>query len=167
MTPTTATTSHHPKTELAGSPWDEQLLAHFDEHVSGELDLLDAYLGIRDQGPAHVRYLIDMILQDESRHHQTFRELVNRVRSDIDWRDYEPKVPYLERITDDRPSFLATTEQFIGFERDDLKALRKLRKELKPVRNTTLFSLLVELMEYDTLKHIAILEFLRRSAADD
>jgi len=166
MTPTTGTTNH-PRTELAGSPWDEQLLAHFDEHVTGELDLLDAYLELRDQGPEHVRYLVDLILEDEGRHHQTFRELVNRVRSDIDWRDYEPKVPYLARIQGDTSSFVETTDRFLAFERDDLRALRKLRKELRPVRNTTLFSLLVELMELDTLKHIAILEFLRRSADDD
>ena len=120
-----------------------------------------------DQGPEHVRYLVDLILADESRHHQTFRELVNRVRSDIDWRDYGPKVPYLDKIRDDPATFVETTERFLAFERDDLRALKKLRKELKPVRNTTLFSLLVELMEFDTLKHIAILEFMRRSTERD
>ena len=162
MTPTAKT--EHRLTELPGSPWDESLLAHFDAHEAGELDLIAAYLEFRDRGPEHIRYLIDLILNDESRHHETFRELVNRIRSDIDFRDYEPKVPYLRRGTDDRQAIIEATDSFLAFERDDLKALHLLHKELRPVKDTTLFSLLIELMELDTKKHIAILEFIRRAA---
>jgi hypothetical protein len=151
-------------TELAGSPWDEQLLAHFDAHVTGELELLEGYLSIRDSGPEHVRYLIDMILTDEARHHQTFTELVNRLRSDIDFRDYEPKVPYVRRDPAGAQDLLEATDRFLAFEHADAKSLRQLRKELHPLRETTLFGLLVELMELDTKKHVAILEFIRRTA---
>jgi len=158
------TTAKGRLTELSGSPWDEELLAHFHEHVDGERELLEAYIAFRDQGPDHVRYLVDMIVEDEARHHQTFRELTNRLRSDIDFRDYEPKVPYLQRSTADKQALIEATERFLAFERDDEKSLRKLQKELRPYRDTTLFSLLVELMELDTKKHIAILEFVRRSA---
>jgi len=161
---TTSATTGRRLTELAGSQWDEQLLAHFDEHVSGELDLLEGYLAIRDTGPEHVRYLIDMILDDEARHHRTFKELVNRLRSDIDFRDYGPKVPYLKRDPETSQALVAATERFLAFERADGKSLRQLKKELRPVRDTTLFSLLIELMELDTKKHIAILEFIRRSS---
>jgi len=157
-------THSHRLTELSGSPWDEQLLAHFDEHVEGELGLLEAYMELRDQGPEYVRYLVDMILSDEARHHQTFQELVNRLRSDIDFRDYEPKVPYLARNASDSKALAEATERFLAFEREDEKSLRHLAKELRPVRDTTLFSLLVELMELDTKKHMAILEFIRRTA---
>jgi rubrerythrin len=156
--------TNHALTELAGSPWDEQLLAHFAAHVDGELDLLEAYLKFRDRGPEYVRYLVDLILNDESRHHQLFSELLNHVRSDIDFRDYEPKVPYLSRDGSDPKALMEATDRFLRFERDDARSLRQLRKELRPVRDTTLFSLLVELMELDTKKHIAILEFIRRSA---
>jgi rubrerythrin len=161
---TTSATAGNRLTELAGSPWDEELLAQFDEHVSGELDLLEAYMGFRDSGPEHIRYLVEMILEDEARHHQTFRELVNRLRSDIDFRDYEPKVPYLRRDPATSEALIEATERFLAFERADEKSLRQLQKELRPVRDTTLFSLLVELMELDTKKHIAILDFVRRSA---
>jgi hypothetical protein len=157
-------TQNHRLTQLAGSPWDEQLLAHFDEHVQGELGLLEAYMDLRDKGPEHVRYLVDLILNDEARHHQLFQELVNRLRSDIDFRDYEPKVPYLRREPADSKALIEATDRFLAFEREDEKSLRHLEKELRPVRDTTLFSLLVQLMELDTKKHIAILEFIRRSA---
>jgi rubrerythrin len=156
----------HPLTELAGSEWDENLLAHFQEHVEGERELLEAYAKFRHQGPEYVRYLIDLILADEARHHQMFRELVNRVRSDIDWRDYGPKVPYLSNVREEAAALVAATDRLLAFEREDEKSLRRLRKELRPVRDTTLFSLLVELMELDTKKHIAILEFIHRKAAE-
>jgi hypothetical protein len=155
----------HPLTELAGSPFDENLLVHFQDHVEGERELLEAYAKFRDEGPEYVRYLIDVILGDEARHHQMFRELVNRLRSDIDWRDYGPHVPYVGQAPD--PTALAeATQRFLAFEHEDAKSLHRLQKELRPVRNTTLFSLLVELMELDTKKHIAILEFIHRRATE-
>ncbi|HVW31346.1 MAG TPA: hypothetical protein VHL53_02300 [Acidimicrobiia bacterium] len=159
-----AATQSHPRTELAPTPWEEQLLTHFDEHVNNELDLIEEYLELRDHGPEYVRYLIDMILNDEARHHQIFEELVNRLRSDVDFRDYEPKVPYLTRKAAENKALIEATERFLTFERHDAKALHHLEKELRPVRDTTLFSLLVQIMELDTRKHIAILEFIRRTA---
>jgi rubrerythrin len=151
-------------TELAGSPWDESLLRHFSEHVEGERELLEAYVEFRESGPEHVRYLVDLILDDEAHHHRTFRELVNRLKSDIDWKDYGPQVPYLDKKSADRATLLEATERFLTFEREDAKSLAALQKELRPVRDTTLFSLLVELMQLDTKKHITILEFIRRHA---
>jgi hypothetical protein len=159
------TTAPHPLTELSGSELDESLLALFQEHVEGERGLLEAYAEFRDEGPEYVRYLIDLVLTDESRHHQTFRELVNRLRSDIDWRDYGPQVPYVATVRDQAPALVEATNRLLDFERQDAKSLHALQKELRPVRDTTLFSLLVELMEYDTKKHIAILEFIRHKAS--
>jgi hypothetical protein len=153
-------------TEYGGSPWDESMLEHFLGHVEGERDLLEAYAKFREEGPEHVRYLIDIILIDEARHHQMFQELVNRVRSDIDWRNYEPKVPFITRDATRAPELVEATDRLIAFERKDQQALHRLQKELRPMRDTNLFSLLVELMEFDTKKHIAILEFIRRRATE-
>ena len=164
MTASHSTTTHS-LTELAGSPLDEGLLAHFQDHMEGEKELLEAYATFRDEGPEYVRYLIDVILGDEARHHQMFRELVNRLRSDIDFRDYGPQVPYVERAPN-RTALVEATDRFLAFEQEDAKSLHRLQKDLRPLRNTTLFSLLVELMELDTKKHIVILEFIRRRATE-
>ena len=51
--------------------------------------------------------------------------------------------------------------QFLAAERADAKQLRALRKELRPFRDTSLWVLLVELMEQDTAKHIRLLSFIR------
>lgn len=154
-------------TELAGSPTDESLLRHFSEHVQDERELLEAYAAFRDSGPEHVRYLVDLILDDESRHHRLFRELVNRLKSDIDWKSYGPQVPYVDKKSSNQAALLEATERFLTFEREDAKSLERLQKELRPVRNTTMFSLLVELMQLDTKKHIAILQFIHRVAETD
>ena len=49
---------------------------------------------------------------------------------------------------------------FLAAERADQKQLRALRSELRPFRDTSLWALLVELMEHDTAKHIRILSFI-------
>jgi hypothetical protein len=59
----------------------------------------------------------------------------------------------------------ASPERLLAFEREDERSLHRLQKELRPVRDTTQFCLLVELMELDTKKH-AILEFIRRRATE-
>ncbi|HEV8627031.1 MAG TPA: hypothetical protein VG034_21510 [Acidimicrobiia bacterium] len=151
-------------TEYRGTPWDENLLRHFGEHVQGERELLEAYAEFRNSGPEHVRYLIDLILDDEARHHRLFRDLVNRVKSDIDWKDHGSQVPYVWTAAANRESLLEGTRRLLDFERADEKSLERLQKELRPLRDTTLFSLLVELMQLDTKKHIAILNFIRRKA---
>jgi hypothetical protein len=160
------TTSTHTErlTELSGSPLDENLLRHFSEHADGERELLEAYAKFRDSGPEHVRYLVDLILDDEARHHRMFGELVNRLKSDIDWREYGPQVPFVEKASADREPLVEATRRLLDFEHEDHKALERLQKELRPLRDTTLFSLLVELMQFDTKKHIAILKFIQRSA---
>jgi hypothetical protein len=154
----------HPLTELAGSELDEKLLALFQGHVEGEAEILEAYAAFRDEGPEHVRYLVDLILDDEARHHQTFLELVNRLRSDIDWREYGPQVPYVTTVRSQAAALVEATDRLLALEREDAISLHRLQKDLRPVRDTTLFSLLVEVMELDTKKHIAILEFIRRKA---
>jgi len=156
----------HPLTELAGSEWDEQLLAHFQEHAEGERGLLEAYAKFRDDGPEYVGYLVDMILADEARHHQMFRELVNRVRSDIDFRDYSPRVPYTAAARDQAEALVEATDRMLAFEHEDAKSLHRLQKDLRAMHGNTLFSLMLKVMELDTKKHITILEFIRRKATE-
>jgi hypothetical protein len=156
----------HPLTELAGSELDQNLLGHFQQHVDGEQELLEAYARFRDQGPEYVGYLTNIILADEARHHRMFQELVNRIRSDIDWRDYGPHVPFVDSPREQAAQLVEATDRLLQFEHEDAKALHRLQKELRPVRDTTLFSLLVELMQLDTKKHIAILQFIRRQATE-
>jgi hypothetical protein len=53
------------------------------------------------------------------------------------------------------------TESFLRRERHDARQLKRMEKEMRNVRDTTLWLLLVKLMQADTDKHIRILEFVR------
>ena len=78
----------------------------------------------------------------------------------IAWSHDPEAVPNLPYGPPD-PALAEVTSRFLAAERADQKQLRALRKELRPFRDTSLWALLVELMEHDTAKHIRLLTFLR------
>jgi hypothetical protein len=57
---------------------------------------------------------------------------------------------------------VATVRTFLAAERADDKELARLKKMIKDVRNYTLWDVLLDVMELDTRKHIALLEFIER-----
>ena len=73
-------------------------------------------------------------------------------------------IPSLHGLRSDRERIEAATERLLAAERADAKELKQFAKQLKEVRDTTLWGLLVELMQDDTAKHIKILSFIRERA---
>ena len=58
---------------------------------------------------------------------------------------------------EDRVPMLRQTNELLKAEREDQRALKQLQRELRPVRTETIWPLLVEMMEFDTEKHITML----------
>lgn len=147
-----------------GSPLEEALLEHVTSHVTSERDVLAGYLRLSQSSPdEYVRYLASLIVEDERRHHQLFIEMRNRILSDVTWRETSPQTPRVT-VPEDREQLAREAERYIEVEERDAEQLRKLRREVRPMKDTSLLSLMVELMELDTQKHLKILEFIRRSA---
>jgi len=145
---------------------EEELYRHLTEHVSSEAEFILAY---REQAeapntPEAVRYLIRLVLEDEERHHRVLHEIVTAIGNGIAWRDDSSAVPNLPLGPPDR-ALSEVTAQFLAAERADQKQLRALRKELRPFRDSSLWALLVELMEHDTAKHIRVLTFMAEHVA--
>ena len=69
-------------------------------------------------------------------------------------------------MREDRERILAETERLLAFEEEDNKDLERLAKELHDVRNTTLWQLVVRIMQLDNEKHRRILEFIRDRARE-
>lgn len=145
----------------------EQLLyRHFAAHVASEAEFVAKYQEFADaeDTPEAARYLIHIVLEDEERHHRFFRDLTTSIGNLISWShesDAVPALPY-------RPyseEFGETTARFLAAEKADQADLRDLRKRLRPYRDTTLWHLLVGLMEHDTAKHIELLTFLHDHSA--
>ena len=68
-------------------------------------------------------------------------------------------------MTESTPAALReATDRLLENEKKDREELKALRRELRSFEDTTLWALLVELMQRDTDKHIAILGFAQRHA---
>ena len=149
-----------------GTSGVEELRRHLAEHVSSESDLIAKYreLATAPDTPAAARYLIDLVVEDEERHHRLLEEIVTTLANDFGWYHEPGELPDLP---DGPPSqaLEEATSQFLDAELTDQEQLRVLSEELRASRDTSLSPLLVELMEHDTAKHIVLLTFIRDHVA--
>lgn len=145
------------------SYWESKLFEMVREHVDSEADVESKYRKLAaESGAADVRYLINLILEDEERHHRWLGQLASSVRA-LSTGERDTEIPWVGHL-DDRQALREATKEFLRIEREDLRSLRQLKKELKDVEHTTLWGLLVHLMLLDTEKHIEILQFIARRA---
>jgi len=154
---------------LAGaSPSEERLCTHLTGHVAEEQGLLVEYedaVGATDSKA--MAYLVNLLIEDEKRHHQLFLELAASLRNLTEGSGAQPLVPEMDFGRADKAALLPLIERLLARERQDEHELKQLRHELRDLRDTTLWSILVELMERDTAKHIALLRFARRHTKRD
>lgn len=152
--------------QMAGaSVWEQSLYEHLTTHEEDERELLVEYqqAASEAQVPAF-RYLAALIVEDEMRHHRLFRDLAGSLRTDAEMHREEPVVPRLGGWGPDPRKVVEITDRLVRHEEMDLESLRRIRKEMDSVKDTTLWTLLVQMMELDTLKHMEILNFVRRHA---
>lgn len=145
------------------STWEAALVKHLMKHVETEQELLDSYQQVEANAQApYASYLIKLIVEDETRHHRLFGELVNALRAPVEHIE-GAQVPTVTNATDAR-ALLEATERFLQAERADARALRRLsrRKGLRTMRGHSIWPLLIDLMERDTKKHQEILRFIRK-----
>ncbi len=106
-----------------------------------------------------VRYLVNLILEDERRHHRLLAELSNGMA----WGVVEPPasaLPHAPRAISG--ALLDQTKRLRKAEEDDYRALQRLKRRLRPYADTTMWMLVIDLMMLDTKKHATILRFLER-----
>ena len=151
---------------VGASVWEAALYDHLTSHEESERGLLEEYRAAADGSQsAAFRYLVGLIVEDEIRHHRVFRELAEALQSDVDLRSEEPVVPRLDRWGPDAAEVLRLTETLLEREHADARELAQLGDHLEDLEGTSLWPLLVELMQMDTDKHIRILRFVQRNAA--
>ena len=151
---------------VGASVWEQELYDYVSSHGAREGAMLAEYQQIAEDestSPAF-RYLAEMILEDERRHHALFDDLATTIRQTAEFRDDDLPIPSLAGLRRDRDRIADITERLLKSERDDSRALDGLRKKLKDVRDTTLWDLLIEIMQHDTDKHIKILRFVHDHA---
>lgn len=140
--------------------WEGDVLAELSSHVEAEREVLAEYARAAETvEEPDVRYLIRLILDDEVRHHRLLEEIARSLHSAADWQEHTPRVPDRgsQPLSED---VRRLTARFLAVEREDRRSLRALRHRLRPVQDTTLWPLLVDLMALDTEKHLRILKAL-------
>jgi rubrerythrin len=132
-----------------------------ETHGAREGVALESYKNVAENAKAGeaVQYLVRLILEDEERHHRTFAEMANEIKSFVWELPVDPSLPAITAPAD--PELLEETKRLLAFEKADAKELRALRKTLKKSPSSSLQPLLVGIMLHDTKKHISILEFIR------
>ncbi|MGA2295894.1 MAG: hypothetical protein ABSG24_11860 [Acidimicrobiales bacterium] len=150
---------------LGASDWEAELYEHLTTHEATEATMLGEYREVAQASSSKAfRYLSDLIIEDEIRHHRIFRDLAAALKNDVEIDPEEPAMPNIGNWGHDAATVLKLTEALLDNERDDAKELRRLASELKELKRESLWQLMVNLMEMDTAKHIEILKFVRRSA---
>ena len=144
---------------------DIDLWTHLTNHVEAERGLLEEYSAVAEQSSSKAfSYLVNLLIEDEIRHHQLFTALAASLRPGGRSAERRPAHP-VPGLRPGRPRpVLEATKKLLASEERDALELKRLQRELRDVKNTTLWSVLVDLMYRDTEKHIAILRFVRRHA---
>ena len=151
---------------IGASVWEQDMYDYVSGHVATEGAILEEYQRLAEDpsGSPAFRYLAGLILADERRHHQMFNDLAESIRKLAELSADDGPIPSLHGLKADRERIMATTERLLETERADAKELKQLAKQMKDMRETTLWTLLLELMQDDTSKHIKILQFIRDRA---
>jgi rubrerythrin len=140
--------------------WWAEIAHEFQAHVREEEHFLRAYRElVAEIGDPSTRLLVELIIEDEERHHQLMARIAGEARGDAagTGTSVAPRFSAEEAARLREP-----TERFLDAEREDRRRLRALADTLRPLRNENVWPLIVELMEIDTRKHVQILEYLHR-----
>jgi rubrerythrin len=146
------------------SAWERDLYAHLTSHVEAERELLQEYAAAAQSSPSKaLRYLVNLLIEDEIRHHRIFTELAESLKSEALLGGHDPIIPNVDfKQAANRDAVIDLTDQLLKKEQEDAQELKRLRRELRDVKDTSLWGILVELMQRDTEKHIAILRFAKK-----
>ncbi len=161
--PPVRTAPHHDQATRTEA--EEALVELLRSHGSREGSVLETYAGLVEScADAGVRFLLQLLLDDEARHHLHLEAMLNNLASFTEDRPIGPRLPMVGPAL--APELLAEMGSLVQFERDDARDLDGLRKALRSAGMPRQFELLVELMHHDTAKHIAILEYISKHAGE-
>jgi hypothetical protein len=144
---------------------DRTLYAHLTTHVRTERGLLEEYREVAEGSRSKAfRYLVDLLIEEEIRHHRVFSELAESLETTALMKAKEPVIPFMDFAQDDPAALLAATKRLLRHENEDARELKRIHRELRSMHDDSLYGLLVELMQRDTQKHLAILRFVKKHA---
>ena len=149
--------------------WAQHLAHHLQEHMDGERVVLREYAHLAQETTSdQIRFLINMILDDEAHHHRIFQDMVNWIRAEHAQRDDIATSIGLtpSSVGDERARLIAMTDRMLELEREDETELKEMEKMVTEVADTVWWATLIDAMRHDTRKHMMLLEAVRRLATE-
>ena len=139
----------------------QRLMHEFQTHESDEARWVAIYqkLAHESEDPL-IRFLLNLIIADEERHHKIIRHIVSGLKDELAWTRSETvaaKPPEQDKGAKDLSE---TVERLLAVERDGIGEYEKLVKTTEGFHQD-LFGMLCRIMIQDSLKHIGILDFLK------
>jgi CRISPR/Cas system-associated protein Csm6 len=102
---------------------------------------------------------MDLVLEDEERHHDLFRRMTARMREDVEATHSAEALPYRSATENGRSRDLArVVESYARDESETAQTLRRLAKDARPLYGG-LFGLLLDTMADDSQKHERVMRF--------
>ena len=143
-------------------PEAERLLNEFESHDGKEGEIIRSYkeIATKSKDPL-IKFLLQMIISDEERHHAVMHAMASSLRGSINWTKPEDAIPSLSELGEEKGELMKLTADFIKLAKEGIRETKELLKLTKGYYQG-LFTLLVTTMIHDSEKHVEILDFLRK-----
>jgi hypothetical protein len=149
-------------TELPAVSEVERLSREFEAHESEESGFLAQYReAAAKTRNGIVKFLLQMIVSDEEKHHAATHAMASTLKGDLNWSYPDSAFRSLYDLVEEKDTLLRIAEDFIRVEKEGIKKYRELIRSSRGYYRD-LFVVLFESMIYDSEKHINVLEFLRK-----
>jgi hypothetical protein len=133
---------------IGGEPWQQALYRQVISRADGERELLAGYQKAADESHSGAfRYLAALLAEDAERHHRIMSEMARTLQTEVDYPREERAIPPVGQWGFERKHIVDLTEHFLAGERNGGRELRQLARDLEGVKDTTVWQLLVRLME--------------------
>jgi rubrerythrin len=145
----------------------QRLMNEIQSHAAHEERWLSSYREIAGESPDPlIRFLLDLIVGDEERHHALTKRMISKLRDELaSTRSGEAACRATER-REMAEQLLRSVESFLEAEHKAIEEYQRLKRESEGLCRDV-FALLYATMIHDSHKHIAILEFLRQKLTEN
>jgi hypothetical protein len=143
----------------------ERLLATIDTHAAAEAKAHEQYARLAQTGDPAVALVMQLILEDEERHHALLQRIAASLRDGLTWRASENALPVVGPASRAIPRrSLAIVRELLKEERAGAHLLWRMAAEEQDI-NGGLDALLLEMMARDSEKHARLLRFVEQRLA--
>ena len=144
----------------------ELLLWHLKDHEDKEQKTLEEYRGaIEKVTNPMAKFLLDLIGQDEKKHHELVKVMIATLERSVFWRDPPMALEVFSGKDAGQEELLALIAKFSRVERDGIKEYEGLLRDVTDYYEG-LFSLILKMLIKDSEKHLMLLGFLEAYVQD-